>query len=79
MANEQMLSPYQDTARQFREMEMQRIPITMANLTIHREQANKGKGKAREMAPDSEDSEGTFVSIVQGEAWVSKSEEYFNA
>ncbi|MED6142075.1 hypothetical protein PIB30_109957, partial [Stylosanthes scabra] len=64
MANEQMLSPYQDTARQFREMEIQGIPVTMANLTIHRqrEQANKGKGKAREMAPDSEDSEGTFVS-----------------
>ncbi|MED6178835.1 hypothetical protein PIB30_111274, partial [Stylosanthes scabra] len=64
MANEQMLSPYQDTARQFREMEMQGIPVTMANLTIHRqrEQANKGKGKAREMAPDSEDSEGTFFS-----------------
>ncbi|MED6166815.1 hypothetical protein PIB30_113078, partial [Stylosanthes scabra] len=64
MTNEQMLSPYQDTARQFREMEMQGIPVTMANLTTHRqrEQANKGKGKAREMAPDSEDSEGTFVS-----------------
>ncbi|MED6202604.1 hypothetical protein PIB30_107240, partial [Stylosanthes scabra] len=64
MANEQMLSPYQDTAIQFREMEMQGIPVTMANLTIHRqrERANKGKGKAREMAPDSEDSEGTFVS-----------------
>ncbi|MED6178008.1 hypothetical protein PIB30_103638, partial [Stylosanthes scabra] len=37
MANEQMLSPYQDIARQFREMEMQRIPVTMANLAIHRE------------------------------------------
>ncbi|MED6166509.1 hypothetical protein PIB30_110022 [Stylosanthes scabra] len=64
MANEQMLSPYQDTARQFREMEMQGIPVTMANLTIHRqrEQANKGKGKTREIVPDSEDSEGTFGS-----------------
>ncbi|MED6227011.1 hypothetical protein PIB30_109376, partial [Stylosanthes scabra] len=64
MANEQMLSPYQDTARQFREMEMQGIPVTMANLAIHRqrEEANKGKGKAREIVPDSEDSEGTFVS-----------------
>ncbi|MED6213535.1 hypothetical protein PIB30_094303 [Stylosanthes scabra] len=61
MANEQMLSPYQNTARQFKEMEMQGIPVTMANLTIHRqrEEANKGKGKAREIVLDSED---TFVS-----------------
>ncbi|MED6213085.1 hypothetical protein PIB30_089850 [Stylosanthes scabra] len=64
MANEQMLSPYQNTARQFKEMEMQGIPMTMANLTIHRqrEEANKGKGKAREIVPDSEDFEDTFVS-----------------
>ncbi|MED6165821.1 hypothetical protein PIB30_103325, partial [Stylosanthes scabra] len=39
MANEQMLAPYQNTARQFKEMEMQGIPATMANLAIHR----KGK------------------------------------
>ncbi|MED6202630.1 hypothetical protein PIB30_107438, partial [Stylosanthes scabra] len=62
MANEQMLSPYQDTARQFREMEMQGIPVTMANLTIHRQREQANNGKAREMAPDSGDSEGTFVS-----------------
>ncbi|MED6166219.1 hypothetical protein PIB30_106920, partial [Stylosanthes scabra] len=64
MANEQMLSPYQNTARQFKEMEMQGIPVTMANLTIHRQrkEANKGKGKAREIVPDSEDSEDTFIS-----------------
>ncbi|MED6221970.1 hypothetical protein PIB30_059943 [Stylosanthes scabra] len=37
MTNEQMLSPYQNTARQFKEMEMQGIPITMANLAIHRQ------------------------------------------
>ncbi|MED6125198.1 hypothetical protein PIB30_066416 [Stylosanthes scabra] len=36
MSNEQMLFPYQNTARQFKEMEMQGIPVTMANLTIHR-------------------------------------------
>ncbi|MED6128403.1 hypothetical protein PIB30_097472, partial [Stylosanthes scabra] len=55
-------------ARQFKEMEMQGIPVTMANLTIHgqREEANKGKGKAREIVPDSEDSEDTFVSTI---AW----------
>ncbi|MED6178044.1 hypothetical protein PIB30_103978 [Stylosanthes scabra] len=35
LANEQMLSPYQNTARQFKEMEMQGIPVTMANLAIH--------------------------------------------
>ncbi|MED6116177.1 hypothetical protein PIB30_097749 [Stylosanthes scabra] len=37
MANEQMLFPYQNTSRQFKEMEMQRIPVTMANLAIHRQ------------------------------------------
>ncbi|MED6226532.1 hypothetical protein PIB30_104647, partial [Stylosanthes scabra] len=62
MANEQMLSPYQNTARQFKEMEMQGIPVTMANLAIHRQREEANKGKAREIAPDSEDSEDTFVS-----------------
>ncbi|MED6138676.1 hypothetical protein PIB30_076665 [Stylosanthes scabra] len=37
MANEQMLFPYQNTARQFKEMEIQGIPVTMANLAIHRQ------------------------------------------
>ncbi|MED6138627.1 hypothetical protein PIB30_076138 [Stylosanthes scabra] len=37
MTNEQMLSPYQDTTRLIREMEMQGIPVTMANLAIHRQ------------------------------------------
>ncbi|MED6116337.1 hypothetical protein PIB30_099361 [Stylosanthes scabra] len=37
MANEQILSPYQNIARQFKEMEMQGIPVTMANLAIHRQ------------------------------------------
>ncbi|MED6197547.1 hypothetical protein PIB30_057451 [Stylosanthes scabra] len=37
MTNEQMLSPYQDTTRLMREMEMQGIPVTMANLVIHRQ------------------------------------------
>ncbi|MED6201725.1 hypothetical protein PIB30_097943 [Stylosanthes scabra] len=37
MANEQMLSPYQNTAKQFKEMEMQGIPVTIANLAIHRQ------------------------------------------
>ncbi|MED6116498.1 hypothetical protein PIB30_100883 [Stylosanthes scabra] len=37
MANEQMLFPYRNTTRQFKEMEMQGIPITMANLAIHRQ------------------------------------------
>ncbi|MED6182581.1 hypothetical protein PIB30_029830 [Stylosanthes scabra] len=35
MTNEQMLSPYQDTTSLMREMEMQGIPVTMANLAIH--------------------------------------------
>ncbi|MED6227286.1 hypothetical protein PIB30_112089 [Stylosanthes scabra] len=62
MANEQMLSPYQNTARQFKEMEMQGISVTMANLAIHRQREEANKGKAREIVPDSEDSEDTFVS-----------------
>ncbi|MED6189156.1 hypothetical protein PIB30_093067, partial [Stylosanthes scabra] len=62
IANEQMLFPYQNTARQFKEMEMQRIPVTMANLAIHRQREEANKGKAREIVPDSEDSEDTFVS-----------------
>ncbi|MED6172143.1 hypothetical protein PIB30_047363 [Stylosanthes scabra] len=36
MVNESMYFPYQNTARQFKEMEMQGIPVTIANLTIHR-------------------------------------------
>ncbi|MED6115622.1 hypothetical protein PIB30_092432, partial [Stylosanthes scabra] len=36
MANESMLFPYQNTTRQMREMEQQGIPVTMANLNIHR-------------------------------------------
>ncbi|MED6211486.1 hypothetical protein PIB30_074170 [Stylosanthes scabra] len=37
MANEQMLFPYRNTTRQFQEMEMKGIPVTMANLAIHRQ------------------------------------------
>ncbi|MED6150079.1 hypothetical protein PIB30_068749 [Stylosanthes scabra] len=37
MDNEQMLSPYKNTARQFNEIEMQGIPVTVANLAIHRQ------------------------------------------
>ncbi|MED6120517.1 hypothetical protein PIB30_021523 [Stylosanthes scabra] len=37
MTNEHMLSPYQDTTRLMREMEMQGIPVTMANLAIYRQ------------------------------------------
>ncbi|MED6115431.1 hypothetical protein PIB30_090471 [Stylosanthes scabra] len=36
-AIEQMLFPYQNTSRQFKEMEMQGIPVRMANLAIHRQ------------------------------------------
>ncbi|MED6147037.1 hypothetical protein PIB30_040328 [Stylosanthes scabra] len=36
MVNETMYFPYQNTARQFREMEAQGIPVTIANLAIHR-------------------------------------------
>ncbi|MED6188883.1 hypothetical protein PIB30_090213 [Stylosanthes scabra] len=36
MSNEAMYYPYQNTTRQFREMEAQGIPVTVANLAIHR-------------------------------------------
>ncbi|MED6153379.1 hypothetical protein PIB30_101412, partial [Stylosanthes scabra] len=36
MVNETMYFPYQNTAKQFREMEAQGIPVTIANLAIHR-------------------------------------------
>ncbi|MED6137225.1 hypothetical protein PIB30_063112, partial [Stylosanthes scabra] len=36
MINEIMYFPYQNTARQMKEMEMQGIPVTIANLAIHR-------------------------------------------
>ncbi|MED6182988.1 hypothetical protein PIB30_033795 [Stylosanthes scabra] len=36
MVNETMYYPYQNTARQFREMEAQGITVTIANLAIHR-------------------------------------------
>ncbi|MED6222069.1 hypothetical protein PIB30_060910 [Stylosanthes scabra] len=36
MGNETMYYPYQNTARQFREMETQGVPVTIANLAIHR-------------------------------------------
>ncbi|MED6201545.1 hypothetical protein PIB30_096123 [Stylosanthes scabra] len=37
MADEQMLFPYRNTTRQFKEMEMQGIPVNMANLAIYRQ------------------------------------------
>ncbi|MED6148299.1 hypothetical protein PIB30_051873, partial [Stylosanthes scabra] len=36
MSNETMYYAYQNTARQFREMEAQGVPVTIANLAIHR-------------------------------------------
>ncbi|MED6186552.1 hypothetical protein PIB30_067793 [Stylosanthes scabra] len=36
MSNETMYYPYQNIARQFREMEAQGVPVTIANLAIHR-------------------------------------------
>ncbi|MED6194030.1 hypothetical protein PIB30_024641 [Stylosanthes scabra] len=41
MANEQMLFPYQNTARKMREIETQGVPVTMANLTIHMQKEEK--------------------------------------
>ncbi|MED6133682.1 hypothetical protein PIB30_030443 [Stylosanthes scabra] len=36
MSNETMYYPYQNTARQFRDMEAQGVSVTIANLAIHR-------------------------------------------
>ncbi|MED6211436.1 hypothetical protein PIB30_073634 [Stylosanthes scabra] len=36
MGNETMYYPYQNTARQSREMEAQGVPVTIANLAIHK-------------------------------------------
>ncbi|MED6169224.1 hypothetical protein PIB30_019518 [Stylosanthes scabra] len=36
MVNETMYYPYQNTTKQFREMEAQGVPVTIANLAIHR-------------------------------------------
>ncbi|MED6127988.1 hypothetical protein PIB30_093334 [Stylosanthes scabra] len=36
MVNETMYYPYQNTVRQFRKMEAQGVPVTIANLAIHR-------------------------------------------
>ncbi|MED6121831.1 hypothetical protein PIB30_033754 [Stylosanthes scabra] len=36
MVNETMYYPYQNTTRQFREMEAQSVPVTIANLAIYR-------------------------------------------
>ncbi|MED6163526.1 hypothetical protein PIB30_080821 [Stylosanthes scabra] len=36
MVKETMYYPYQNTARQFREIEAQGVPVTIANLAIHR-------------------------------------------
>ncbi|MED6162044.1 hypothetical protein PIB30_066622 [Stylosanthes scabra] len=36
MSNETMYYPYQNTARRFRDMEAQGVPVTIANLVIHR-------------------------------------------
>ncbi|MED6226593.1 hypothetical protein PIB30_105404, partial [Stylosanthes scabra] len=43
MSNETMYYPYQNTARQFREMEAQGVPVTIANLAIHRHKEEEMK------------------------------------
>ncbi|MED6146747.1 hypothetical protein PIB30_037564 [Stylosanthes scabra] len=43
MLNETMYYPYQKTTRQFREMEAQGVPVTIANLAIHRHREEEMK------------------------------------
>ncbi|MED6108423.1 hypothetical protein PIB30_023831 [Stylosanthes scabra] len=55
MVNETMYFPYQNTARQFKEMEMQGIPVTIANLAIHRhreEEMNQEKMRHNQMVQE---------------------------
>ncbi|MED6160510.1 hypothetical protein PIB30_052054 [Stylosanthes scabra] len=52
MVNETMYYPYQNTARQFREMEAQGVPVTIANLAIHRhreEEMNRERMRHKQM------------------------------
>ncbi|MED6128304.1 hypothetical protein PIB30_096434, partial [Stylosanthes scabra] len=55
MANETMYYPYQNTARQFREMEARGVPVTIANLAIHRhreEEMNREQMKHNQMVQE---------------------------
>ncbi|MED6219891.1 hypothetical protein PIB30_040012 [Stylosanthes scabra] len=72
LVNETMYLPYQNTARQFREMEAQEAAAERAR--------EENKGKAREVVLDSEEGSDELVSGESEEwkeAWVSKSEECF--
>ncbi|MED6220373.1 hypothetical protein PIB30_044252 [Stylosanthes scabra] len=53
--NETMYFPYQNTARQMKEMEMQGIPVTIANLAIHRhreEEMNQERMRHNQMVQE---------------------------
>ncbi|MED6187307.1 hypothetical protein PIB30_075172 [Stylosanthes scabra] len=55
MVNETMYFPYQNTARQFKEMETQGIPVTIANLAIHRhreEEMNRERMRHNQMVQE---------------------------
>ncbi|MED6152827.1 hypothetical protein PIB30_095752 [Stylosanthes scabra] len=55
MVNETMYYPYQNTARQFREMEAQGVPMTIANLAIHRhreEEMNRERMRHNQMVQE---------------------------
>ncbi|MED6223857.1 hypothetical protein PIB30_078233 [Stylosanthes scabra] len=55
MVNETMYYPYQNTARQFKEMEAQGVPVTIANLAIHRhreEEMNREQMRHNQMVQE---------------------------
>ncbi|MED6112067.1 hypothetical protein PIB30_058350 [Stylosanthes scabra] len=57
MVNETMYFPYQNTARQFKEIEAQGIPMTIANLAIHRhreEEMNQERMRHNQMVQEAE-------------------------
>ncbi|MED6224624.1 hypothetical protein PIB30_085911 [Stylosanthes scabra] len=88
MANEQMLFPYRNTTRQFKEMEMQGIPVTMANLDIHRqrqEEINRERMRYERILQEAaeqqarEANKGKFREVVpdsENEFILSESEEF---
>ncbi|MED6224903.1 hypothetical protein PIB30_088679 [Stylosanthes scabra] len=86
MADEQMLFPYRNTTTQFKEMEMQGIPVNMANLAIHRqrdEEMNQERMRSerilQEAAAQQARNKGKSREVVpdsEDEFVLSKSEEF---
>ncbi|MED6225740.1 hypothetical protein PIB30_096576, partial [Stylosanthes scabra] len=78
MANETMYYPYQNTARQFREMEAQGVPVTIANLAIHRhreEEMNRERMRHNQMVQEAASQRAREANKVKAREVVPDSEE----